>query len=173
MSTAPVVVLNTTYEPLHQTTVRLAFDMLWRGVAVAIEEGPEMFGPVPVPRVLKLVRFVKATWLYGRRNPGRPRYEAGSKVTWDPIPHREAVFTLENLLRRDGHRCAYCGGEATTFDHVVPRSKGGPSEWLNALSACEPCNSAKADLSLDELDWTPLWQPWTPTVQDLLYGRGA
>ena len=33
-----VVVLNTTYEPIHTTSVKHAIGMLWRGVAVAINE---------------------------------------------------------------------------------------------------------------------------------------
>ena len=46
-----VVVLNTTYEPLHTVSVRHAMTMLWRGVAAVLEEGPEMFGPMPRPKV--------------------------------------------------------------------------------------------------------------------------
>ena len=50
-----------------------------------------------------------------------------------------------------GHRCAYCGKAAwesrTRFeiDHVVPQSKGGPTNVGNLVWACRPCNQAKAD----------------------------
>ena len=30
-----------------------------------------------------------------------------------------------------------------TFDHVVPRSRGGCTEWENVVTACEPCNLRK------------------------------
>ena len=53
------------------------------------------------------------------------------------------------------HRCAYCG--RTTWesrarfelDHVVPRSKGEPTNIGNLVWACRPCNQAKTDKNLD------------------------
>ena len=54
-----------------------------------------------------------------------------------------------------GHRCAYCGKAAwesrTRFeiDHVVPRSKGGPTNVGNLVWACRACNQAKADKNLN------------------------
>jgi 5-methylcytosine-specific restriction endonuclease McrA len=49
------------------------------------------------------------------------------------------------VIRRDLGICHYCGGTATTADHVVPKSKGGPSDLWNLVAACRPCNSAKRD----------------------------
>lgn len=42
-------------------------------------------------------------------------------------------------------RCVYCGGVATTADHVPPVSVfPDPSEWVGELvPACKPCNSSK------------------------------
>ena len=146
-----VVVLNTTYEPIHTTTVKHAIGMLWRGVAVVIEEGPELFGGFPVPKVLKLVRYVKMAWQYATRRP---------------------TCSTVNVLARDRGRCAYCGEySATTLDHVHPRSRGGQTSWDNALAACGPCNSRKGNHTLAELGWVPLWTPWVPTRFDLQSGR--
>ena len=53
------------------------------------------------------------------------------------------------------HRCTYCGKAAwqsrTRFelDHVVPQSKGGPTNIGNLVWACRACNQAKADKNLD------------------------
>ena len=53
------------------------------------------------------------------------------------------------------HRCAYCNKAAwesrTPFelDHVVPRSKGGPTNVGNLVWACRPCNQAKTDKNVD------------------------
>ena len=60
---------------------------------------------------------------------------------------RRAVFT------RDGQTCVYCGGSATSIDHVVPRSRGGTHTWDNVVAACRRCNHTKADRSLAELGW--------------------
>ncbi len=52
------------------------------------------------------------------------------------------------VLRRDGHRCRYCGltAEATalTVDHVVPVALGGGDEPSNLVTACKDCNAGKA-----------------------------
>jgi 5-methylcytosine-specific restriction protein A len=47
------------------------------------------------------------------------------------------------VLARDGYQCAYCGGLATTADHVVPRSRGGSDDPSNLVAACRRCNSRK------------------------------
>jgi 5-methylcytosine-specific restriction endonuclease McrA len=58
-------------------------------------------------------------------------------------------FSRTNVLVRDGYRCQYCGEQHLsrdlTFDHVVPRSKGGRTTWTNIVTACRPCNARKRD----------------------------
>lgn len=122
---ADVLVLNAGYEPLHRVSVRHAIHMLVREVAV-VEEAVDghTFGPFPMPRVLRLVRYVAMRWLY--KSGGAP------------------ACTKQGVKRRD-LVCAYCGGPAETVDHILPRSRGGPSTWMNLVGACYPCNSHKAD----------------------------
>lgn len=43
-------------------------------------------------------------------------------------------------LKRDGYTCQYCGDKATTADHIVPRSKGGPNTMANLVACCSRCN---------------------------------
>lgn len=57
---------------------------------------------------------------------------------------RSPAFTRFNLFLRDGFACQYCGSpEDLTFDHVLPRSKGGRTSWENIVTACAPCNLSK------------------------------
>lgn len=46
--------------------------------------------------------------------------------------------------------CWYCGEEATTRDHVTPRSRGGTDDPENLVPACVRCNSQKRDKTLEE-----------------------
>ncbi|GAA1799379.1 MAG: HNH endonuclease [Actinobacteria bacterium] len=165
-----VVVLNTTYEPLHTVSVRHAMTMLWRGVAAVLEEGPEMFGPMPRPKVLILTRYVKTAWKYARRRTGRATFAHGTKVTVvasDPL----AIYTREGVIKRDHGQCAYCGQPtATTMDHVLPKSRGGATDWANAVAACEYDNWRKGDRTPEEAGMPLLWQPFVPTVYDLTWG---
>jgi len=54
------------------------------------------------------------------------------------------------ILERDNHTCQYCGDDAETVDHVVPRSKGGDSGWTNMVAACRPCNERKSFKSVKQ-----------------------
>ena len=55
------------------------------------------------------------------------------------------------MLRRDAHRCAYCGGGASTIDHVLPRSRGGADSWENLVACCLRCNNVKGDRTPQEI----------------------
>jgi hypothetical protein len=58
------------------------------------------------------------------------------------------------VLRRDDHRCTYCGataddGAKLVIDHVVPEALGGQTEPENLTTACEACNSGKSSSAPD------------------------
>lgn len=60
---------------------------------------------------------------------------------------RKQRFSKKNVFLRDRFKCQYCQKDLNlrdgTIDHVVPRSKGGKTEYLNCVAACKPCNSRK------------------------------
>ena len=59
----------------------------------------------------------------------------GSTRQWTKIKQR--------ILRRDGFICQYCGQEADTVDHVVPRRLGGNDVDDNLVASCRKCNLSK------------------------------
>ncbi len=64
-------------------------------------------------------------------------------------PAKSAAFTRFNLFLRDEFRCQYCGATGEmTFDHVVPRARGGRTTWENVVAACGPCNLKKGSKTL-------------------------
>ena len=83
-------------------------------------------------------------------------------------PSRQPAFTRFNVFLRDRFTCQYCGArEDLTFDHVIPRSKGGQTTWENVVAACSPCNLRKSDRLPREADMWPQQRPFTPTLHDL------
>lgn len=83
-------------------------------------------------------------------------------------PSRSPAFTRFNVFLRDRFACQYCGArEELTFDHVIPRSKGGQTEWVNVVAACSPCNLSKGDKLPSQVKMYPRQQPYAPTVFDL------
>jgi 5-methylcytosine-specific restriction endonuclease McrA len=39
--------------------------------------------------------------------------------------------------------CHWCGGTATTADHIIEVDRGGTHELDNLVPACNPCNSRR------------------------------
>jgi 5-methylcytosine-specific restriction endonuclease McrA len=83
-------------------------------------------------------------------------------------PSRTPAFTRFNVFLRDRFSCQYCTArEELTFDHVIPRSKGGLTTWNNVVAACSPCNLRKGDKLPKVAEMWPLQKPYAPTVNDL------
>lgn len=51
---------------------------------------------------------------------------------------------VKRVLKRDGGVCRWCGGKATTADHVQARAFGGSDELHNLVAACQRCNMRRA-----------------------------
>lgn len=52
--------------------------------------------------------------------------------------------------------CHYCDAPATSVDHVIPRSLGGPNTAWNRVPACHPCNTAKDSMPYETFTGRPL-----------------
>ncbi|QHQ35090.1 HNH endonuclease [Algicella marina] len=64
-------------------------------------------------------------------------------------PAKSTAFTRFNLFLRDEFTCQYCGSKGDmTFDHVMPRARGGKTSWENVVAACGPCNLRKGSKTL-------------------------
>ena len=81
---------------------------------------------------------------------------------------RRPAFTRFNVFLRDGFVCQYCGGrfptQDLTFDHVIPRSRGGKTTWENVVTACSGCNLEKGNRLPHQANMHPLNQPAQPTT---------
>jgi 5-methylcytosine-specific restriction endonuclease McrA len=78
------------------------------------------------------------------------------------------AFTRFNVFLRDRFTCQYCGDDQDlTFDHLVPRSRGGMTRWENVTTACAPCNLQKGGKLPHEAKMHPALKPYRPTVFEL------
>jgi 5-methylcytosine-specific restriction endonuclease McrA len=138
----PVLVLNASYEPVNITPVRRAVVLVFKGVATAEEEDGAFIHSARVsfrvPSVIRLLEF--------RR-----------------IPHQSRALSRKNILLRDRYSCQFCGrvlpASELTLDHVVPRSRGGRTDWDNLVACCHPCNNRKGDRLPEEAGLTLLRVP--------------
>lgn len=137
-----VLVINADLGPLHRVSLRHAIRMLCRRVAEVHEAEPDrLIGVYPLPKVVRLVQYVVTKW----------RYTAGP------------AWSRSGVLNRDGHRCGYCLGVATTVDHILPRSRGGRNTWSNTIAACGGCNQRKGDRTPAEAGMRLRFKATAPT----------
>ncbi len=84
---------------------------------------------------------------------------------------RHPAFTRFNVFLRDRFQCQYCGTphptQELTFDHVMPRSRGGRTSWENVVTACTSCNLRKGSRSLKEAGLRLSRLPWRPSSHEL------
>ncbi len=137
------LVLNAGYEPLAVVSFKRALVLVMNEKATVIEhvEGDPVWASRRAydrPAVIILTRYV--------RIPGA----------------RQVPVTRRGVLRRDGHRCGYCGSAATTIDHVLPRSRGGADTWENLVACCLRCNNLKGDRTPQEMSWSLRLVPGMP-----------
>ncbi|WP_114964700.1 HNH endonuclease [Alkalilacustris brevis] len=128
----PALVLNADYRPLSYYPLSLwpwqeAVKAAWLDrVTILAEYDQEVRSPstrIRIPSVVVLRDYVK--------------------------PLKRVAFTRFNLFLRDNFSCQYCGATGDlTFDHVVPRARGGRTSWENVVAACAPCNLRKGSKSL-------------------------
>jgi 5-methylcytosine-specific restriction endonuclease McrA len=124
----PVLVLNATYEPINVTAVRRALILILKGVATTEEEDGSYLHSarltLRIPSVIRLREF--------RR-----------------IPYQTRALSRKNVLLRDRYTCQFCArvlpAHELTLDHVIPRSRGGHTDWDNLVACCHRCNNLKGD----------------------------
>ena len=162
-----VLVLNRHYLPVHVTSVRRAFSLLYQGLAEAVDEQYRTFDfdswsalsatvhDDTIGLVDRVIRVPRVILL----------------LTYDRIPKRQVRFNRFNVYARDRNTCQYCGQRLPrvelNLDHVIPRSQGGTSTWENIVCSCHVCNRLKggrtpreAGMKLLRLARRPEWTPF-------------
>jgi len=86
-------------------------------------------------------------------------------------PKSRPAFTRFNVFLRDRWTCQYCGAKhrthELTFDHVIPKSRGGTTTWENICAACQDCNLLKGNYLPTECRMFPMTKPVQPTNAEL------
>jgi 5-methylcytosine-specific restriction endonuclease McrA len=81
------------------------------------------------------------------------------------IPYKGVLLNRANIFKRDSQECQYCGSKKQlTLDHVLPRSKGGKSNWINLVTACHRCNVYKGDKTPEQAGMQLRTQPFKPSL---------
>lgn len=149
MKNGRTLLLDKNCMALSLVTWRRAIKLLISGKAEAIDDNVAtkirgLNGIFVVPTILKLV----------------------TSVPW--VAHRKKLnFTRRNMMARDQNTCQYCGkkvGKNASIDHVIPKSKGGSTDYRNCVTCCKTCNNLKADKTPEEAGMKLMKKPKRPTL---------
>lgn len=106
------------------------------------------------------------------RSPGMSMKLPSVLALREYVPMAQSpAFTRFNVFLRDQWTCQYCAGHFKTqelsFDHVIPRSRGGRTTWQNIVAACRECNTKKGNRLPSEVGMFPIADPRRPNVFEL------
>ena len=136
--------MNQDYTPFTICSVAKAFLLVYLKKAEMITEVTgaalrTVTKAYPMPSVIRLSRYIH-------------------------LPYRGVMLTRQNIFKRDGYACQYCGtSKDLTIDHIIPRSKRGRSTWKNHVTACKHCNAKKGDYTLEESGLLLKSRPFKPS----------
>lgn len=161
------LVLNRSYFPVGFCSVRDSFKYIAEEIAdildenlqsydydtwhsLEVEDGDDYVGVVDkkikVPRIVRLKEFNK-------------------------VPNNVIRFNRKNLYLRDRYICQYCARKFPTgtlsMDHVIPRSRGGQTNWNNIVTSCIICNTRKGNKTPEEARMNVIRKPYAPRYMDL------
>jgi len=163
MLSSSVLVLNRNYFPVHVTTLRRAFVMLYSGIVKALDKEYHTFDFQSWSE-LSVAAHDESVGLVGRivRVP-----RVVVLVAYDRLPRRGIRFSRINILLRDKHTCQYCNRRLArnqlNLDHVIPRSRGGLTTWENVVTSCHACNRKKGGRTPKEAGMKLMHTPFKPS----------
>jgi 5-methylcytosine-specific restriction endonuclease McrA len=146
----PVLLLNASFEPLRVINWKRALTLVFAGKVEVVEEYTREVHSISLavrlPAVVRLLTLIRV------RGTG-------------------VKFSRQNIYARDNYECQYCGCQPSvselTYDHIIPRAHGGPTDWTNIVTCCITCNRRKGGKSLEQsgmhlrhLPRKPTWQPY-------------
>jgi 5-methylcytosine-specific restriction endonuclease McrA len=144
-----VLLLNASFEPLRVINWQRAVTLLFAGKVEVLKEYNREIRSVSLairlPAVIRLLKLARM------QPPG-------------------VKFSRQNIYARDAYTCQYCGAKPPlhelTYDHVIPRALGGPTDWTNIVTCCLLCNRRKggkrlehSGLQLRRFPHKPAWHP--------------
>ena len=154
MEDLAVLKLDSAFKPIEIVSWKEAFVLTWLNKAWAIEYSDKWAHSAKkkfhIPSVIVLFKYID-----------------------------EKFFTLpctrKNILIRDENRCQYCAKRFReahlTIDHVIPKSKGGASNWNNVVAACKPCNQKKRDYLVENAPVSLISHPKKPSHGTIIKKR--
>lgn len=166
LNRSTVLVLNRNWQAIHVKSPAEALSMMYTDSATGLDilgedqmipykwkdwinlpHDPEsdyvktVNGDIKIPKVIVLCKFNK-------------------------VPMKRPKFSLSGIWIRDGGICQYTGKKLSknegNVDHVIPRSRGGKTDWSNCVLTHKEVNAQKANRTPEEAGLKLIKPPTIP-----------
>lgn len=175
-----VLALNRQYVAVHILSVRRAFCLLYKGAAEVISVEEDLYQNYTFDDWLEASLLQselnltddEAEWIrsvnFEIRVPRVIRL-----LRYERLPRNSIKFNRRNIFLRDENCCQYCGrrygSHRLSLDHVLPKSRGGPTNWENIVCCCLDCNVRKGGRTPHEAGMALIQIPRRPARNPLLF----
>lgn len=175
-----VLVLNRFYMAVHVVSVRRALTLLYRDLAEVIHVEEGQYYNYDFSAWLEMSEFQLADPENEHDESDWVRSVNFALIVprvlrlnfYDKVPQLTLRFNRRNLFARDANTCQYCAKtlplSQLSFDHVIPKSRGGKTTWENVVCCCLKCNGKKSDSLLREVGMKLIRKPERPRQNPIL-----
>jgi len=162
---ADVLVLNRSFHPIQVTRWQRAITLVFLDHALVVDEEYTTYDFQDWKELSEAMREHPAGFVH------TPTFkiaipEVIALRLYDKLPEAEVTFSRRNIYEHYGRKCCYCGKRFGTrelnLDHVVPRSRGGKTDWTNVVTSCIPCNLRKGGRLPEEAGMKLMIPPTRP-----------
>lgn len=175
-----VLVLNRQYAVVHILSVRRAFCLLYKGLAEVIAVEENLFQNYSFDDWLEASLMRAELDLHDEESEWIRSVNFEIQVPRvirllqsERMPRNSVKFNRRNIFLRDENCCQYCGRRYGThrlsLDHVMPKSRGGPTNWENIVCCCLDCNVKKGGRTPHEAGMTLMKVPRKPARNPVLF----
>jgi 5-methylcytosine-specific restriction endonuclease McrA len=139
-----VLILNADFSAISICNVNKAFLLVYLNKAELVVEAQKysmrtIDKTYPSPSIIRLNKYVN-------------------------VPYKSVLLNRTNVFKRDSNSCLYCSSNKDlTLDHVLPKSRGGKTNWENLVTACKKCNSRKGHFTPEEAKMPLKYKPFKPS----------
>lgn len=162
---ADVLVLNKNFAAIQTMDWQKVFSLVWQGHAEVVDQDYQVYDFEEWAELSKLIADNPSGYVH-TVNFRLAIPDVIRLTRYERLPNSEVKFTRSNIYQHYKYTCCYCGikypASNLNHDHVIPRSRGGATNWHNIVLSCLDCNAKKANRTPEEAGMKLLVQPSRP-----------
>jgi len=164
-----VLVLNRQWQAINVKTPLDAVSMMYANTATALHvQGSDIMQPLSWRQWVELPHNEDEYYI----NSVNLKIQIPKIIIlakYNRVPLKRPKLSKKNIWLRDNFTCQYTGKKIKrtegNIDHIVPRSKGGKTDWSNLVIACKEINQLKADKTVEQAGLKLIKPPGDPGVK--------